>query len=218
MRLPDSPPAADTPPAAKTVSSAEAPRNAEPAAPETATRQGIAAPAAGARGARIFDLLVEDEDDLVGYVAYGLYKKEKLAFMANRPGCADQDISVYCDTVRMRTAYYREEAEGVLQAMQQSLYAENLESEQRKYEKQLAEQVEKVHSHGYWYHVLQHALASAGAIIILYVLLLALIAWRSGPMKLWHQFGEAQTGPTSGAQAGSPPADQGTPANSRQKP
>jgi len=206
-------------PAANTASPSAAPHQSETSTGAAEAVHGSSASADADRGARIFDLLVENEDDLVGYVAYGLYKKDKFAFMAGRPGCGDRDISVFCDTVRMRTDSYRDEAWEVLQAMQQSLYAEDLATEQRNYEKQLTEQLEKVNSHGYWYHVWQHVIASAAAILLLYVVLILLLAWRDGPTKLWNQYmnggqrGEAASGTQPAGPLAAPPAAAGTQQN-----
>ena len=95
----------------------------------SATPSGVGAPAHG-----IFSALVQDDSDLVGHVAYALYKREKLKFCeaeSKRTGNAvtQQSIDAFILSCNLdtRIASYRSEAERLLEQMTEYVLADAIE-------------------------------------------------------------------------------------------
>ena len=66
----------------------------------------------------IYSLLVNDQDDLIGLVAYGLYKRHKIEFIENLPNEMDKETNMQAFYLSSSTpsqlGKYRNEAERLI--------------------------------------------------------------------------------------------------------
>lgn len=111
----------------------------------TATPSGVVAlapPAPSHHG--IFAALVQDDTDLVGHVAYALYKRDKLKFCDEEfgrsgNGPTEVDINVFIRACKLdtRIAAYRAEAERLLEQMTEYVLEDAFEKIQEDSQKEL---------------------------------------------------------------------------------
>lgn len=184
----------------------------------------ISAPAAGATGAPpsqhgTFKALVKDDTDLVGHVAYALYKRDKLKFCeaeAVRTGSRATgeviDAFIRSSNIDTRVSAYRAEAEELLEQMTKYVLHDAIEENRREFNDQLAAKLSgaKAVPRVCWEAIIGSlAVAAAWAL-----LLILLYAAKIGPTKAFHDIANidlkadvaapASTLPSTPASASSP--------------
>jgi hypothetical protein len=162
----------------------------EPALPGEETRHSASRTRSLGHG--IYPLLVASDDDVVGLVAYALYKQDKLEFIQSLESPSTEHIAAFCHSVRLRHADYREQATEVLQAMQQDLFGDEVHRMDAEYNRQLKDAVEKVEPHGWLYHLCQHVVGSALATFLFVMFVLAALGWKQGIQKTLFQLMEKE--------------------------
>lgn len=155
-------------------------------------------------GERIFSLMVQHDNDVVGLVAYSLYKQEKIDFIASRSeDCTDADIDAFCHSVKRpnRLENYRERATQILARMQEELFAEQAAEMERRYQEELNDAIAKLPAHRpvkEWFrHLFQHVVGSMLATVLLVVLLLTALGWKQGAVKTLEQILDIKVVPGS---------------------
>jgi hypothetical protein len=99
---------------------------------------------------RTYTAYVSHGGDVIGLVAYALYKKDKIAFcteverMQGRPPTADE-LSAFIRSVNMpqHIEMARTRAEGILESITEQVLAVSIEDLQSEYDKKLIERLEK---------------------------------------------------------------------------
>lgn len=120
--------------------------------------------------------LVKGDNDMVGHVAYALYKRDKLAFIEKinaqkSRGPTDEELSAFiiASNLQLRSDAYRSEAEQALQTFSQEVLNDSMIDLERKHEKDLAAELSKSRS---WLRAIAESLVAN----LLAVAVLALIA------------------------------------------
>lgn len=133
--------------------------------------------------------LVGGDNDMVGHVAYALYKRDKLAFiekmnadMDRNP--TDEELSAFimASNLQLRTDAYRSEAEQALQVFSQEVLSEAMSELERKYEKDLAVELSKSRS---WLRAIaENLVANLLAVGVLALIAVAVYGTRIGFVNL----------------------------------
>lgn len=114
-----------------------------------------------AHGHTAYSSLVEGENDLVGLVAYSLYKSDKLAFLAkhekdtaNKP--TPDEMMAFCRTSTLPgpVSAYRAKATYLLSEMYDELLEEAVSEVDAKYKAEMMDELKKAHP--FWDGVWQH--------------------------------------------------------------
>jgi hypothetical protein len=118
-----------------------------------------------APGHTVYTSVVEGDQDLVGLVAYSLYKRDKLAFMAMQleqldRSATQEEVIAFARGACLPgpVAAYRQSATYLMQQMYDDLLAVQVAEVEEKYKEKLTEELKKAHP--FWEAVLQHFLAS----------------------------------------------------------
>lgn len=118
-----------------------------------------------APGHTVYTSIVEHDNDLVGLTAYSLYKRDKLAFMANQRTSEGREataaeIMAFCrgSTLTARVESYRSQATILMQQMYDDLLTVQTTEIEEKYHAKLVEELKK--NHPFWEGVWQHVVAS----------------------------------------------------------
>jgi len=99
---------------------------------------------------RAYSLYVEDEADLIGLVAYSLYKQHKIAFLknehkrTNKPA-APEIVKAFCDAYSEpnQVSLLREKAESLLEEMNEELLNEAVHGLNTEYDKRLKRELKE---------------------------------------------------------------------------
>lgn len=120
---------------------------------------------------RIYQALTSEQEDLVGHIAYSLYKRNKVAYIESidrdcrRPPTAEELDSFQRQACLNHSLdAYRNEAERVLSDFTSAILEDSLIDIQKSYEKNLVNELKK--SRPFWTGVLQNIYASIGVIAI----------------------------------------------------
>lgn len=104
--------------------------------------------ATGTPGHRTFGLLVQDDTDLVGHVAYALYKRDKIKFcdaeLARTGQAATSDaVDAFIRACNLdtRVSSYRSEAERLLEQMTEYVLEDAIETIKRESQDELLEKL-----------------------------------------------------------------------------
>lgn len=115
-------------------------------------------------GHAAYSTIVEGENDLVGLVAYSLYKSDKLAYLAKHHtdiGRApnNDEMMAFCRTCTLPgpVSAYRSKASYLLSEMYDELLKEQVAEINEKYKAELVAELKKAHP--FWSGVWQHFLA-----------------------------------------------------------
>ena len=123
----------------------------------------------------VYEQLVKDSSDVIGQVAYGVYKENKREFInkhKEKLGVAEIPEEIMEEFAASQTDFiielYRKHADSIVKEFVRVAYEEELQEEERKYQKQLAGIVKQ---NSFWYGVLQGVVASFLFVFASYVLL-----------------------------------------------
>lgn len=114
-----------------------------------------------AAGHTAYSTIVEGNDDLMGLVAYSLYKRDKLAFLSKhhhdvgqKP--TDAEMMAFCRTSTLPgpVSAYRSKAAYLMSEMYDELLAEQVGELSEKYKADLVDELKKAHP--FWSGVWQH--------------------------------------------------------------
>lgn len=152
-----------------------------PAAPQTPS-----APTHDTYGA-----LVNDDTDLVGHVAYALYKRDKLKFCATefsrtgaRPSTETIDSFIRSSNIDSRVSAYRAEAELLLKQMTSFVLADAIDENRREYAEQMTQKLGEGKS---LLRVCGEAVVGSVAVAGAWALIVALLYGASiGPGRMLH--------------------------------
>lgn len=136
-----------------------------------------------------YGALVKDEGDMVGHVAYALYKRDKLSFIeavkaGNGKEPSEDELSAFIVTsnLALRIDAYRSEAEQALQVFSQAVLDESLIEVQQRYDAQLVAELSRPRS---WLRAITESLlANLLAVAVLALLAVLLYGTRIGFAKL----------------------------------
>lgn len=99
---------------------------------------------------KAYSLYVKNEADLIGLVAYSLYKQHKIAFLKNEHSrtnkpAAPEIVKAFCDAYNEpnQVSLLREKAESLLEEMNEELLAEAVLEINAKYDKQLKKELKE---------------------------------------------------------------------------
>lgn len=132
-----------------------------------------------------YGTLVKDEGDMVGHVAYALYKRDKLSFIQavrDEKGRAPTDEEVWAFIVSsnlgLRIDAYRSEAEQALQVLSGELLQGAAEELGRQYQQELTQQLQKAKS--FFRAVAESLLANLLAVAVIALVAVVLYGTRIG--------------------------------------
>lgn len=133
----------------------------------------------------IYSKLVAAPDDLVGLIAYGLYKREKIEFIArfkddhsNDPTDADLAIFHSLTNTDSRRENYRSQAEGILASFSNKMLEEITGKIQDEYEDTLIEELKKAQP--FWRGVGQNLVSSVATLAIIALFFFIIWSMRFG--------------------------------------
>lgn len=97
----------------------------------------------------IFEKLAQDPDDLVGLLAYGVYKREKIEYINNFKkekgnGPSEEELDIFHSMSVVRVEQYRIVAETILAELQSELISDQIKTIKEGYDKQFKEQLSKL--------------------------------------------------------------------------
>lgn len=136
-----------------------------------------------------YNNLVKDDNDMVGHVAYALYKRDKLKFCQQL--AAEQDRPVTGEQIQtfiagsnldVRLAAYRNEAEELLERFSEVMLDEAVKAEQARMEKELLDRLEAAQP--FWRGVGQNIVAGLTVIAISALMLVIIHGQRIGYARL----------------------------------
>jgi hypothetical protein len=147
----------------------------------------------GASGApathRTYAVFVQGKDDMVGHVAYALYKRDKLDFcesMRERherdATTAELDAFIHAANLPTRIDAYRVEAEGALESLCEASLGVTLQQARAAMDAELVRQLKEAKS--WWRAVGENLVANLLALAVTTLLVVLLYASRYGAMKL----------------------------------
>ncbi len=138
---------------------------------------------------RTYAVFVLDKDDMVGHVAYALYKRDKLDFCESvrerhvRDATSTElDAFIHAANLPMRIQAYRAEAESALEAMCEASLEVTFGQAQAAMDAELVRQLKEVKS--WWRAVGENLVANLLAIAVTTLLVVLVYVSRSGAMKL----------------------------------
>jgi hypothetical protein len=130
-----------------------------------------------------YNNLVQSDNDLIGLIAYSLYKRDKLAFVEDHNnGGQDPDdaqMETFCRASNLpnRLASYRESAESVLERLNGQVLEEAIEQVKTDYESELNEILGKLTPPSWSHEVAVHV--AAGIVVwamVAFLIFCALVA------------------------------------------
>lgn len=132
----------------------------------------------------IFEQLAGEPDDLVGLLAYGIYKREKIAFIKgyrdkHGSGPSEEELSKFHDVSMNRLESYRQLAATSLEEFQNMLVETTLQELSDKYELRFRRELRKTRP-SWKAAILQSFAGSVLFTFFIGVLVVILIGWRSG--------------------------------------
>lgn len=141
----------------------------------------------------IYSKLVVDAEDLVGLIAYGLYKREKIEFITkfkednNSRDPNDTDLTVFHSLTNTdsRCSNYRSQAEGILADFSGKMLAEKARELQDVYQADLVSQLKE--GLPFWKGVGQNVIASVVMLGIVAGILVLAWSFNIGPKEVASQ-------------------------------
>lgn len=140
----------------------------------------------------IYSQLVRDSDDLVGLVAYSLYKREKIEFITkfktdNGADPTEADLRVFHVTTNTdgRLKGFRDQAEGLLASFSTEILENQAEDLQNEYQQQLIQELKSAQP--FWRGVWQNLAASVLTLALVALLFVVIWSIRIGPAEVISQ-------------------------------
>lgn len=150
----------------------------------------VVAPAAKHKA---YSSIVQGSDDLVGFVAYSLYKQDKLEFITKHQldtGSAptDSEVMAFCRTSSLPgpVSAYRAKATYLLSEMYDDLLEETVTEIEEQYKAEMVAELKKTHP--FWAGVWQHLMAGLMSWAIIGFVILVLYGHQIGYKKLAISF------------------------------
>lgn len=139
----------------------------------------------------IYKTLVKGPDDMVGALAYALYKEEKLQFITDFEGQykrlpTDAELAYFHQTSNLpaRLASYQERAQGLLERFLNDVLAMELLAQQQAIKDDaVVKAIEQ--KHGFWRGVGQNVIAGFIATAITLGITLGAFLYSEGPSRIW---------------------------------
>lgn len=133
--------------------------------------------------------LVQSDADMIGHVAYSLYKRDKLKFCEataskrHRP-VTREELDVFIESANLPTRLdsYRSEAENALQNFAQEVLTVELDGAEREFHRKLADELKVARS--FWRAVGENLVANILAIAVTALVVLVLYGSRIGFVQL----------------------------------
>jgi hypothetical protein len=132
------------------------------------------------KGHRTFSALVQHENDLVGLIAYGLYKRDKLAFIERhrqKHGCepSEADLAGYIATVNLEShlSMARDRAAELIEGMYEELLADATERLQYEHQAELVRELKAARP--FWRSVGENIIANFVATLVIVALTVMII-------------------------------------------
>lgn len=130
----------------------------------------------------IYEKLVKDENDILGHIAYSVYKNQKLATIAGKKkenggsDVTDEDLAPFLELSQSESqmSFYKDRATALAQQFLNEGIGEELEMEKRKLE---SEFIRSHKTRGFMYGVMQGIVASFIFVLAGFVLLMATGGW-----------------------------------------
>jgi kynureninase len=133
----------------------------------------------------MYGLLVTSEDDLVGLVAYSLYKRHKISFLESHFAAQGQqptvaEIQAFSASMALpvQRVMYLEKANSLLEAMNEELLEDAIKRLDKNYKKKLVEELKK--GKGFWASLWENILANLAAIVVLAIATFVIYAQNVG--------------------------------------
>lgn len=137
---------------------------------------------------KVYERLVHDDHDLLGQLAYCIYKIRKRDFIMQRQikaGIDTIDEEIISDFVEAQSEYtleiYKEQAKNILRDFLNESYSNELEEAKKQLEHEYKEKYEKLaentRPHSWWYGVFQSFIASFLFVFAGYVILKMSGSW-----------------------------------------
>lgn len=138
---------------------------------------------------RTYAVFVQDKDDMVGHVAYALYKRDKLNFCESVRERHDRDATsteldafIHAANLQTRIQAYRVEAESALETMCEASLEVTFDQAQAAMDAELVRQLKEAKS--WWRAVGENLVANLLAIAVTTLLVVLVYVSRYGGMKL----------------------------------
>ncbi|EFC90372.1 conserved hypothetical protein [Dethiosulfovibrio peptidovorans DSM 11002] len=130
----------------------------------------------------IYDKLVKDENDILGHIAYSIYKnqkREEIAKIKSKNGGADvtdEDLAPFVDLSQSNSqvGFYKDKATALAQLFLDEVVGQELEEAKRKQE---ADFIRNHKAHGFMYGVWQGVAASVIFVLAGFAFLMATGGW-----------------------------------------
>lgn len=155
-----------------------------------------------------------DSIDLIDHVAYGLYKRDKLAFIESfekanncKPQEADFDAFFISSTLPNRVESYRGTATELLRDFSEEVLTEAETEVEERYKTKFNQELRKVRP--FWRTLADNVLANIGTIVLVAFVLVAIYGSRIGAVNLVGEvfnYDIKERAPNSGATSPSPSA------------
>lgn len=131
--------------------------------------------------------LVQNDNDLIGLIAYSLYKQDKLAFVAEHKKATtaepnDGQMETFCRSSNLpnRIQAYRDAAAKTLETLNDQVLKEAVEGVEADYKEELQEQLEKLKKPTLGEEVLAHVLAGMIVWVLIAFLIFCALVARNG--------------------------------------
>lgn len=131
--------------------------------------------------------LVRNENDLIGLIAYSLYKQDKLAFVddhKNGGGSepSDDQMETFCRSSNLpnRLVSYREAAASLLEKINDEMLETSIEQIEENYKADIVNQVKKLEEPSMRRDIVTHALAGIAVWAIVGLLIFCGLVLRNG--------------------------------------
>ncbi|HJU38466.1 MAG TPA: hypothetical protein VJ724_02760 [Tahibacter sp.] len=138
---------------------------------------------------RTYAVFIHDPDDMVGHVAYALYKRDKLDFCesvrerhAREATTAELDAFIHAANLPTRVQAYRVEAVSALESMCEASLEVTLDQAQAEMDAELVRQLKEAKS--WWRAVGENLVANLLALAVTTLLVVLVYVSRYGAMQL----------------------------------
>ncbi|QLA18951.1 hypothetical protein [Desulfolutivibrio sulfoxidireducens] len=147
---------------------------------------------------RIFEKLAGEPDDLIGLLAYGIYKREKIEYIQdfcgkNGRGPTDEELSLFHDASLVRLEQYHKLAEVDLTAFLDSLAEEEVQAVSQEMDRRLKEELLKAKP-SWKASIIQSFLGSVLFTFFVGMIVIIIIGWRYGVNTIIQEGTKMMTG------------------------
>jgi hypothetical protein len=135
----------------------------------------------------IYEALVKAEDDIIGLIAYALYKQSKREFLAghaakNNAEADEAAISAFCLQAQLPRSIqqYRINAAESMSKLTDEVFKGAIDDVKREYQEQLAEVVKGFEKPTFWHSVWEHAVSSFMVLLMVGLIFLLIYLAKTG--------------------------------------